>query len=168
MWILWKMRFLKSEFCEKWDFIIANFVKNVISEMWILWKMRFQKCEFFEKWDFKKVNFVKIGIFNMWIFWIKCEFLPQCVHCSVHSMRILHVDCHYRAWQPGIVVINWRILSNTLISDTKTTWDPKRTRRQILDSTWRAPKIPTLLICPNVTKKSWLRIKQKCLLLYCP
>ena len=29
-WILWKMRFSKSEFCEKWDFQKVNFVKNEI------------------------------------------------------------------------------------------------------------------------------------------
>ena len=40
MWILWKMRFLKCEFCAKNSF----------------WK-----CEFCEKWDFQSVNF--------WINW---------------------------------------------------------------------------------------------------
>ena len=28
MWILWKMRFQKCEFCENWDFRNVNFVKN--------------------------------------------------------------------------------------------------------------------------------------------
>ena len=68
MWILWKMRLWKCEFCENWDFRIVNFVKNETSEMWILWKMRFQKGEFCKNWDFQCVNF-----------WIKCGFLPQCV-----------------------------------------------------------------------------------------
>jgi len=53
MWILWKMRFQKCEFYEKWDFQNVNFVKN---------------C------DFKNVNYVKNEIF-----WIKCGFLPPCV-----------------------------------------------------------------------------------------
>ena len=35
MWILWKMRFQKCEFCENWDFENVNFVKN---------------------WNFRKVN----------------------------------------------------------------------------------------------------------------
>ena len=35
MWILWKMRPWKCEFCEKWDF-----------QMWILWRIRLWKCEF--------------------------------------------------------------------------------------------------------------------------
>ena len=37
MWILWKMRIWKCEFCEKWDFEIVIFVKNKILKMWILW-----------------------------------------------------------------------------------------------------------------------------------
>ena len=49
MWIFWKMRFWKREFCKKWDFVNVNFVKNDIWKMWILWKMRFGKCEFLEK-----------------------------------------------------------------------------------------------------------------------
>ena len=60
MWILWKMRLWKCEFCEKWDFENMNFVKNETLKMWILWKMRlwklwilskmrFSKCEFLEK-----------------------------------------------------------------------------------------------------------------------
>ena len=56
MWILWKLRFQKCEFCEKWDFKNVNFVKNEISERWILYKL-----------DFQCVNF-----------WIKCGFSPQC------------------------------------------------------------------------------------------
>ena len=30
MWILWKSRFSKCEFCEKWDFWNVNFVENEI------------------------------------------------------------------------------------------------------------------------------------------
>ena len=44
MWIMWKMRFWKCEFCEKWDL-----------KIWIMWKMRFWKCDFCEKWDFGNV-----------------------------------------------------------------------------------------------------------------
>ena len=46
MWILWKMRRWKCEFCEKWDFENVICVKNDILKMWILWKIRFWKCEF--------------------------------------------------------------------------------------------------------------------------
>ena len=81
MWILWKMRFQKCEFCEKWHFTIVNFVKNEVSKMWILWKMRFQKGEFCENWDFRKVNFVKIEISIKLILWKLglsiCEFLDK-------------------------------------------------------------------------------------------
>ena len=71
MWILWKMRFWKCEFCEKWDFGNVNFVENKVLKMWILWKMWFSKCEFREKWDFQNV-----------IFWINWGFLPQCAQWS--------------------------------------------------------------------------------------
>ena len=66
MWILWKMRFWKCEFCEKWDFENVNFVKNVLLKLWILWKMWFSECEFCKNWDFQNVNF-----------WINWGFLPQ-------------------------------------------------------------------------------------------
>ena len=47
MWILWKMKLWKCEFCDKWDFKKnVNFVKNEI---------------------FKNVNFVKNEIFKVWI-----------------------------------------------------------------------------------------------------
>ena len=39
-WILWKMRFWKCEFCEKWDFKIVNFGKIENFKMWFLDKMR--------------------------------------------------------------------------------------------------------------------------------
>ena len=39
MWILWKLRFQKYEFCENWDFKNVNFVKN--------WD--FQKCDFLDQ-----------------------------------------------------------------------------------------------------------------------
>ena len=38
MWISWKMRFWKCEFCEKWDFENVNFVKNVILKLWFFGK----------------------------------------------------------------------------------------------------------------------------------
>ena len=79
----------------------------------------------------------------------------------MHFMNrvVLHVDSNnYRACRLGTVVINWRILSNTLISATKTTWDRVRTKPPILDSTWRALKIQTSLIYRNVTKNSLRRI----------
>ena len=38
MWILWKIRFQKCEFCEKWDFENVNFAKNKNLSMYILWK----------------------------------------------------------------------------------------------------------------------------------
>ena len=49
MWILWKMRLCKCEFCEKWDFANVNFVKNETLKMWILWIMRLWiwNCEFY-------------------------------------------------------------------------------------------------------------------------
>ena len=72
------MRFLKCEFCQKWDFEKVNFVKkwdfekvnfvkieiskvwilskNEISKVWILCKLRFWKCEFCQKWEFENVN----------------------------------------------------------------------------------------------------------------
>jgi len=78
MWILWKMRLWKCEFCENWDFEIVNLVKNDIVKLWIWWKMRFWKCEFSEKWDFEIVNCVKIDILKLWILWKlrfwNCEF----------------------------------------------------------------------------------------------
>ena len=79
----------------------------------------------------------------------------------MHFMNrvVLHVDSNnYRACRLGTVVINWRILSNTLISATKTTWDRVKTKPPILDSTWRALKIQTSLIYRNVTKNSLRRI----------
>ena len=36
IWILWRLRFQKCEFCENWDFKIVNFVKKEIAERWIL------------------------------------------------------------------------------------------------------------------------------------
>ena len=69
MWLLWKMRFQKCEFSEKWDFRNVNFVKIEISEMWILWKMRF-----LEMWILGKMRFQKLGfsicefLDKMWIF----------------------------------------------------------------------------------------------------
>ena len=52
MWILWKMRFSKCEFCQKWDFEIVNFVKqwdfqNV--NFWINWGFLLQ-CGFYYTW----------------------------------------------------------------------------------------------------------------------
>ena len=67
MWIMWKLRFQKCEFCGKWDFKNVNFVKNEILERWILRKLRLQKGEFCKTWDFQYVHY-----------WINCGFLPQC------------------------------------------------------------------------------------------
>ena len=71
----------KCEFCQKWDFEIVNFVKNVILKMWILRKMRFWKCEFCKKWDFEIVNFVKNETLKIWILskmrFSKCEFCEK-------------------------------------------------------------------------------------------
>ena len=63
MWILWKMRLWKCEFCEKWDFKNVNFVKN---------------------WDFKNVNFGKNDISGMWIFGQNVDCCP-----SVQSKKCL-------------------------------------------------------------------------------
>ena len=71
MWILWKMIFSKSEFCEKWEFENVDFVKNEIFQRWILWKIIFSKSEFCEKWYFQNGNF-----------WINWGFLLQCVILS--------------------------------------------------------------------------------------
>ena len=49
MWILWKNRYQKCEFC--W--------KNHFLKLWILWKNRYQKCEFCWKSHFENVIFVK-------------------------------------------------------------------------------------------------------------
>ena len=40
MWILWKMRFWKCEFSEKWDFETVDFLKIEIFTMWFLNKLR--------------------------------------------------------------------------------------------------------------------------------
>ena len=63
MWILWKMRDWKCEFCEK---------------------MRLWNCEFCEKWDVENVNFVKNEIFKLWILskmklfhWGKCHSIEK-------------------------------------------------------------------------------------------
>ena len=89
LWVLWKLRCKKCEFCEKWDFRNVNFVIIEISEMWIeisemwiLWKLRFQKCEFCEN----------CGFSEMWILWKLgfsiCDFLEMWIFapsCSVDS-----------------------------------------------------------------------------------
>ena len=75
------MRIWNCEFCEKWDFEMAIFVK-----------MRFWKCEFCEKWDFK-----------LWIFWINWGFLPQCeshfkskrVNCI---LTFISINTIFRKW----------------------------------------------------------------------
>ena len=92
----------ESEFNEKWEFEIVNFVKNENLKWWILWKMRHRKNKFCqkwdfqnvifvknetlklfisEKWDFENVNFVKSETLKMWILikvrFSKCEFLDK-------------------------------------------------------------------------------------------
>ena len=39
MWILWKLRIWKGEFCQNRDFETVNFVKNDIFQTWFLDKM---------------------------------------------------------------------------------------------------------------------------------
>ena len=67
LWILWKMRFWKCAFCEKWGFENMNFVKNENLKMWILWTR-----------EFENVIFVKNVTLKMWILsnmiFSKCEF----------------------------------------------------------------------------------------------
>ena len=84
MWILWKMRFWKCEFCQKCEFENVNFVKNENLKMWIFSKMRFWKCEFLDK---------------MWIFAPACishEFKPVVLYFFT-SRRYLHFECT-QAW----------------------------------------------------------------------
>ena len=91
MWILWKMRFQKCEFCEKQDFKNVNLVKNETLKMWILWKMRLWKCKFCVKWDFRNVNFVKNVIIERWILWKirlwKCELSEKYVFENVNFVN---------------------------------------------------------------------------------
>ena len=98
MWILWKMRFSKCEFWQKWDFENVNFVKNEILETWILSKMGFSKCESRQKLDFRKANFVKIVIFQSVIFFlIQFGFLSQCEgEPKEHNWHFLFPDCDRR------------------------------------------------------------------------
>ena len=81
MWILWKMKLWKCDFCENWSFENVNFVKNETLKLWILWKMRLWNYEFCQKWDFHNVNFVKNEDLKMWILSkmlsSKCEFLDK-------------------------------------------------------------------------------------------
>ena len=57
LWILWKIRFWNSEFCQKWDLENVNLVKI---------KLRLWNWVSCQKWDFQYVNF-----------WINCGFLFQ-------------------------------------------------------------------------------------------
>ena len=43
--IPWNFMLEKCEFCEKWDFENANFVKNEILKLWISGKMRLSKSD---------------------------------------------------------------------------------------------------------------------------
>ena len=66
MWIFWKMRDWKCEFCEKNETLKLWILwKNETLKLWILWKMRRWKCEFCEKWDFQIVNSVKNEAFPL-------------------------------------------------------------------------------------------------------
>ena len=90
IWISWKMRLWKCEFCGKWDFENVNFVKNEIFEMgFFVTNGNFENVDFCQKWDFGNVNFInnwnfrnvnlpkneslkmwilsKVEIFKMWI-----------------------------------------------------------------------------------------------------
>ena len=57
MWILWKMRFQKCEFCEKQDFKNVNLVKNEISELHsILEALKISiKSKDFTNWEFRNI-----------------------------------------------------------------------------------------------------------------
>ena len=95
MWILWKMRFWKCEFCEKWDFENVNFVKNKTLKMWILCKMRFSKCEFL-------------------------DFLPQSVRLGYvrwNFVCVISIYCSifYSILEPKQVHIRWLMWSFTVI-----------------------------------------------------
>ena len=92
MWILWKMRFQKGEFCENWDFRKVNFVKNEISEKWILYKLWFSICEFL---DFN-VDFCS-SVAQIWIWF--CKFaIVRIILCTcrgiVSSLSSLSPTCH--------------------------------------------------------------------------
>ena len=115
LWLLWKLRFWKCDFCEKCDFENATFVKNGLL-----------KCDFCEICDFenaifcyKNVNFAKNAIlkceflekcdFEHVIFWIKFGFLPQCVKQGVwrtghaiHGMMMMTIffqfGCQHLMW----------------------------------------------------------------------
>ena len=89
MWVLWKIRIWKCEFCEKWEFENMNFGKMT------LWK-----CEFCEKWHFENVNFVKNETLKMWISsklrFSKCDFLHRLRYVPVWANAPtfqLHIDC---------------------------------------------------------------------------
>ena len=97
MWILSKLRFLKCDSWQKWDFENVNFAKNKTLKLWILWKIRLWNCEFCEKWDFEIVNFVKNEILKMWIlakiifskydFWIWYGFYPREPTSFLHATK---------------------------------------------------------------------------------
>ena len=62
MWILWKERFWKCEFCEKWDFENVNFVKNEIFKMWIFGLIGgiLPQCELIIYWSGRRFSYKKI------------------------------------------------------------------------------------------------------------
>ena len=65
MWILWKMRFRKCEFCKIWDFTNVNFVKSEISEMWISHlKSHFSQNSHFKCLIFHKNHILKVSFFT--------------------------------------------------------------------------------------------------------
>ena len=47
-WILWKVRFSDTQFCENLVFITVNFVTSPFSSYWIWWRIRFSHNEFYE------------------------------------------------------------------------------------------------------------------------
>ena len=121
MWILWKLRFWKCDFCKKkkcdWKFAILK--------MWILWKLWFWKCYFCEKCDFENVNFANNAILKQcisWIIWfLICEFLdkmwilPQCEMLSKYCelwVKTPHDSCWKNSSRKGFLMKCW-ILSGT-------------------------------------------------------
>ena len=106
MWILWKMRLWKCEFCQKWDFENVNFVKNETLKLWILSKMRLCKCEFCQKWEFQNVNF-----------WTNWGFLPQCV------VVIFVASMGAALWWIFSICVDWRRSHQFL---REASWAPAR------------------------------------------
>ena len=118
MWIMWKMRFQKGEFCENWGFRNVNFVKIKILEMSILWKMRFQKGEFCENWECEFLD-------QIWIFTPAWKVDPdfwfgalskRFERFSLHKRNVFHIY-----GEAGVVIYEnkeWGNTKNFLLSTT--------------------------------------------------